>query len=109
MSRYGCLLFLIASLVGVGVHSPTLAADPAPKTSDATAPADDEAGYIRIAQTYLQQFGRYKGPINGELTLELEKAVRQFQEAMGIPPDGRVNRLLVNLLVDAGRPGYAPQ
>ena len=99
----------MSCLAVVGLSSAALAAEPAPKAPQSTIPASDDPGYVRIAQTLLQQMGRYKGPLNGEMSPELVKAVMQFQDAMGIPPDGHVDRLLVNLLVDAGRPGYAPQ
>lgn len=103
-----CVTILVGLLVG-GSSFHALAADSVPKTPPSSIPANDDPGYIRIAQSLLRQLGRYKGPLNGELSPELIKSVMHFQDAMGVPPDGHVDRLLVNLLIDAGRPGYAPQ
>lgn len=49
-----------------------------------------ETGYITLLQTNLKNRGFYQGEIDGKFGDELEKAVMDFQKALGKPRNGSV-------------------
>jgi murein L,D-transpeptidase YcbB/YkuD len=53
--------------------------------------AADDAIEATSVQTTLKLAGYWDGPIDGQWTPELTKALKQFQKALGVPPTGAVD------------------
>ena len=66
---------------------------------------------ISRVQTELQQYGYYHGPVDGQLGLSTETAVRNYQQAVGIPHAGYLSLDTINALqqgrTSAGASAYA--
>jgi len=60
-------------------------------------PADDITGI----QARLRHLGFYDGPIDGQVTAEMEQALQEFQLSAGLEPDGAINEQTVNALKKA--------
>ncbi len=72
---------------------------PAPK-----APVATETELIRQAQQLLTEIGQYSGPVDGKMSDATVTAVKRFQNLRGVEPDGKITRLLVNMIDDARKP-----
>ena len=65
-------------------------------------PSDAEMGryspLVRMIQVHLAERGLYNGPVGGTMTPETEKAIKAYQEILGLPPDGVPSEALLNKL-----------
>lgn len=94
------LLRMLPLIVMCAVAVPAPAATPAPSALSA------EAEIIRRAQQLLMDIGQYSGPVDGKPSAATTAAIKRFQAMRGIEVDGKADRLLLNMLEDAKKPGY---
>lgn len=77
-----------------------------PATAATPAPVPTEAEIVRRAQQLLAEIGQYAGAVDGKLSPATVAAIKHFQTMRGVEPDGKADRLLLNMLEDAKKPGY---
>lgn len=53
---------------------------------------------VRMIQVHLAERGLYSGPVGGTMTPETEKAIKAYQEIVGLTPDGLPSEELLNKL-----------
>lgn len=53
---------------------------------------------VRMIQVHLAERGLYNGPVGGTMTPETEKAIKAYQEIVGLTPDGVPSETLLNKL-----------
>ncbi len=53
---------------------------------------------VRRAQEALEKIGRYKGPLDGRMNRQLDRAIRAYQGTSGFTADGRVSDKLIERL-----------
>jgi len=58
---------------------------------------------VRKAQDILGRMGRYKGPVDGRMNPDLDKAIRIYQRSAGFKSDGRVTDELIDHLETGGK------
>ena len=68
------------------------------------APVATEAELIRQAQQLLTEIGQYDGPVDGKMSEATTAAVKRFQNLRGVEEDGKITRLLVNMIDDVRKP-----
>ena len=92
-----------------GAPSPAAPTTPAPVTPTPTPPSmrlgfTGEA--VRTVQRKLKELGYYNGSVDGDFGPETEKAVKEFQKANGLTPDGKVGEQTLKKLNDKNAKTY---
>lgn len=101
MSFVRFVAFLMALILCLSVVATALAYN--------TIPYGEESQDVRDMQSKLKSKGYYKGKVDGKFGPETRRAVRKFQEAIGITVDGKPgNRTLTALYEGTSGPSTAP-
>ena len=58
---------------------------------------------VRRAQKALEKTGRYKGPIDGRMNPQLDRAIKAYQRAAGVAADGQITDKLIERLETGGK------
>jgi len=91
----GAALALAAAIV-VASHPVAAAIEVAARPAVEDTPGFDvDSRVVSDVQKSLADFGLYDGPIDGRWNRDLERAVRQFQNWVGLPVDGRIGAELI--------------
>ena len=77
--------FLMALILCLSVVATALAYN--------TIPYGEESQDVRDMQSKLKSKGYYKGKVDGKFGPETRRAVRKFQEAIGITVDGKPGKI----------------
>lgn len=94
-------LCCIASALVTNVPARAQNVAPAPA---AGVPAAGETELILRTQQLLLEIGQYDGPVDGRMSEATAAAIKRFQDRRGLEPDGKVDRMLINMLEDAKKP-----
>jgi len=74
------------------------------RAADAPPPAHSETELIWRTQLLLSEVGLYDGPIDGKMSEKTTAAIKRFQSMRGVEVDGKVTRLLLNMIDDSKKP-----
>ena len=86
-----------AAIALAALALPSLAGESSP-------PVATEAELIWRTQLLLSEIGFYSGPLDGKMSEKTADAIKRFQTMRGVEVDGKVSRLLINMIDDSKKP-----
>jgi len=96
--RIGGGLAILSLIAGCSSMTSTQQGTSASATAATPQASETRTALVRSAQESLREKGYYVGDVDGQWGPKTEDAVRNFQNANGIPSDGRLNTPTISAL-----------